>query len=576
MNVMRGLRGRLILLGFVPVFLFLLLSFAYIVPSTKKDIFNEKELQTKEFVNIGMSTIELYYSMEQSGELTREEAQESAKAVIKNIRFGETMEDYFWINDTHPRMIMHPFRPDLDGADLSELQDPDGLHLFNEFVKVTDEAGSGFVPYQWQYYSDSERIEPKLSYVAKFEPWDWIIGTGIYTNDVAEIVNRKMVTTVGYILVIIVITSTVIVIFSYKLVIHPLNDAVRIGEKMAAGDFTEDIDQKYIGKKDEISRLLTIFGRINKNMADMIGDVLNSSNNIDHQASQLKIQAEDTNDSIENTVDASKNLLDAAASQKVGASESYTAIEEMAIGVNNIAETSSSINHFSVNLIDKVSAGNEIVTEAINKMLEIKGVTESTSDVIKQLNEDTNEIGSILALINDVADQTNLLALNAAIEAARVGEQGKGFAVVADEIRKLATSTADSVGKVAKIIDAVAGKTDEAVNKTRMSVNSVEQGIDNVKKVEILFFDILKSQEEISKQISEMSAITVEMSAGAEEITATVSEFSNTAELTANNAQTILDVSTQQLENMNKVLAFAQELDSMSNTLKTLVNQFKV
>lgn len=576
MSLIKGLKGRLIVLGIVPVFLFLLLSFLYILPSMKKDIFNEKELQTKEFVNIGMSTVELYYSLELNGELSREEAQERAKAVIQNIRFGETFEDYFWINDMHPKMVMHPLRPDLNGADLSEMKDPDGLYLFNEFVEIAQKDGRGFVPYKWQYYSDKDRVEPKLSYVAQFEPWGWIIGTGIYTNDVDEIIFGKIITTISYIIGIIVVTSLVILVFAHKLIIKPLNYAVSVGEKMADGDFTEKVDQKYVGKDDEISRLLNVFDQINKNMESVIGDVLRSSDKIDNQSSQLKVSVEKTNTSIENTVEASKSMQETAASQKIGANESYSAIEEMAIGVNSIADHAVSISDFSTDLIDRVQEGNHIVAEAIAKMVEIKGVTESTNSIIKQLNDDSKEIGSILALINGVADQTNLLALNAAIEAARVGEQGKGFAVVADEIRKLATSTAQSVGRVGAIIDSISGKTEEAVNRTIESTESVDQGIVNVRKVEGMFLEILNSQEEVSKQIGEMSAITQQMSAGTEELTATVANFNSTAELTSNNAQSILDVSRDQLEDMNKVLVFARELDNMSNSLKELVGKFKV
>lgn len=576
MKLLKGLRGRLLLLGALPVFLFLLLSFLYIVPSMKKDIYFEKELQTKEFVNIVMSTVEMYYNLEKTGQMTREEAQQQVKEIVRNIRFGENSEDYYWINDTVPKMVMHPLRPDLDGEDLSGLRDPDGLQLFVEFANVAKKEGSGFVPYKWQYYSEKDRIEPKLSYVALFEPWDWVLGTGIYINDVDDVIFSKMITTLSYIIGIVIVTSIVILTVAHKLIIKPLDYAVKVGEKMADGDFTEEVEQRYLGKEDEISRLLTVFDHVNKNMESVIGDVLKNSDKIHSHSSELKASVEKTTISIENTVEASRSLLDTAASQKIGANESYNAIEEMAIGINGMADYAGSIHDFSDNLISKINTGNKIVSEAISKMMEIKDVTESTNNVIKQLNDDSKEIGSILALINGVAEQTNLLALNAAIEAARVGDQGKGFAVVADEIRKLANSTADSVGKVGAIIDGIAGKTETAVSRTARSVVSVEEGIGNVKKVEEMFQEIIYSQEQVASKISEMSSITQQMSAGTEELTATVSGFNTTSEHTADNAQHILHVSNDQLENMNKVLAFAQDLDRMSNSLKQLVAKFKI
>ncbi len=151
-------------------------------------IMKEKETQTTELVRVGLSTLEHYYDMEQSGELSREEAQQKAKEAIKAMRFGDRGEDYFWINDFHPKMIMHPFRADLDGQDISNVEDPNGLKIFVEVARVSEEAGSGFVPYQWQYYDDENRVEPKLSYVSEFAPWGWIIGTGVYVNDVKSTV----------------------------------------------------------------------------------------------------------------------------------------------------------------------------------------------------------------------------------------------------------------------------------------------------------------------------------------------------------------------------------------------------
>lgn len=151
-------------------------------------IMKEKEIQTTELVRVGLSTLEHFYEMEQSGELTREEAQQQAKEAIKAMRFGDRGEDYFWINDFYPRMIMHPIKSELDGQDISNVKDPEGKKIFVEVARISEEQGGGFVPYQWQYYDDTNRIEPKLSYVSEFAPWNWIIGTGVYINDVKSTV----------------------------------------------------------------------------------------------------------------------------------------------------------------------------------------------------------------------------------------------------------------------------------------------------------------------------------------------------------------------------------------------------
>lgn len=155
-----------------------------------RTIHEERQTQTMELVRVGVSTLEHFHAMERNGAISREEAQEMAIEAISSMRFGDRNEDYFWINDFGPNMIMHPFRPDLDGEDISGIEDPDGLRLFVEFVRMAERSGSGFVPYQWQYYDDADRIEPKISYVSEFEPWGWIIGSGVYMHDVRSAVWR--------------------------------------------------------------------------------------------------------------------------------------------------------------------------------------------------------------------------------------------------------------------------------------------------------------------------------------------------------------------------------------------------
>ncbi|MGM0462013.1 MAG: cache domain-containing protein, partial [Fibrobacterota bacterium] len=152
----------------------------------RNSIYEEKQEQTKELVDVGLSVVTYYHDLSERGELSEEAAQRRAKSTLANMFFGPENTDYYWINDFHPRVVMHPFRPDLEGEDVSGVTDPDGVEIFNDFVRVAEEEGAGHVSYQWQYYDNEDRIEPKLSYVTAFEPWGWIIGTGVYIDGVEE------------------------------------------------------------------------------------------------------------------------------------------------------------------------------------------------------------------------------------------------------------------------------------------------------------------------------------------------------------------------------------------------------
>jgi PAS domain S-box-containing protein len=175
---------RVILPGIMAFFLFAALIMGILIPGFEKAMMERKQETTRELTRSAWSILEHYNRLERSGEMSREEAMTSARNAVKELRYGDESKDYFWITDRKPRMIMHPYRPDLDGQDLGEFRDPDGKALFVEMVEVTDRSGEGFVDYRWQWKDDSLRIVPKLSYVTLFKPWDWIIGTGIYVEDV--------------------------------------------------------------------------------------------------------------------------------------------------------------------------------------------------------------------------------------------------------------------------------------------------------------------------------------------------------------------------------------------------------
>ena len=210
--------GRIPVRIFLPVVLTVLLFigtiFLLIIPEMKVRFLEGKREVIRELVASAWSSLADYNQRAEMGELTRAEAQHLAIERIRALRYGEGMKDYFWINDMQPRMIMHPYRPDLEGKDISTFADPAGKRLFVAFVDTVNADGAGFVDYQWQWMDDPTRIVPKISYVMGFEPWGWIVGTGIYVEDVhAQIsaIIRKTSAMCIFILVLIILLSIHIV-----------------------------------------------------------------------------------------------------------------------------------------------------------------------------------------------------------------------------------------------------------------------------------------------------------------------------------------------------------------------------
>ncbi|MBN2172374.1 MAG: PAS domain S-box protein [Candidatus Krumholzibacteriota bacterium] len=188
----------------------LLILFLIILPRVEDGLMEQKRTMIRELVRSVGSDLTDYQRFESEGILTREEAQARAVAHLRSLRYGDEGKDYFWINDFGPRMVMHPYRRDLEGEDLSNYVDPEGKRLFVEFVRVVERDGGGYVDYLWQWKDDSTRIVPKVSYVAEFSPWGWIIGTGAYVEDVrAEIgaLTRELTIT-GFALLAVVVLVT--------------------------------------------------------------------------------------------------------------------------------------------------------------------------------------------------------------------------------------------------------------------------------------------------------------------------------------------------------------------------------
>jgi PAS domain S-box-containing protein len=160
--------------------------FGLILPALEKNLMDRKREMIRELVYSAMSILAHYEADAQAGLITRPEAEKRAISHIEFLRYGSERKDYFWVTDMHPLMIMHPYRKDLNGTDLTDFKDVRGSRLFVEFVKVAREKNEGFVEYYWQWKDNPDRVVPKQSFVKLFAPWNWVIGTGIYLDDVNQ------------------------------------------------------------------------------------------------------------------------------------------------------------------------------------------------------------------------------------------------------------------------------------------------------------------------------------------------------------------------------------------------------
>ena len=213
-KLLNALPVQIIIPVVLTVLLFFLTIFFLILPILKDQMMTRKREMIRELTKAAWSTLDTYYEREVTGQMVREIAQKQAMEHLRHLRYGPEMKDYFWINDMYPRIVMHPYRTDLEGKDISHYADPNGKLLFVEFVETVMNHGEGYVDYKWQWKDDPGRIVPKISYVKGFSPWGWIVGTGIYIEDVRHeiaLITRKLTVMSFGILGIIVVLSSYII-----------------------------------------------------------------------------------------------------------------------------------------------------------------------------------------------------------------------------------------------------------------------------------------------------------------------------------------------------------------------------
>jgi len=528
----------------------ILLAFLSIITITitnltqlRAELLTQKGIQTRNIVEVAYSSIQAQYDLFQSGAITEEQAKKQAIQTVKSLRYEGN--NYFWINDYSPTVIMHPIKPALDGKDVSKVKDAAGKLLFVEIVKVArSNPEGGILPYMWPKPNHDEPVE-KVSFVKAFQPWEWVVGSGIYIDDVDVIFFSQAKIALGMSLSLVLI----LLFFSYVIarsILLPLNStsAALVNLSQGEGDLTQTLPTT---GKDEMTILVSAFNSFVDKIKDTVIKVEEVGNNVNSSSLQL---SEITN--------VNKQKLE---SQHMETTQVSTAVNQMSATVQDIASSAEKA----------ASAASHADAEAQEGMIAMQSTTESIEllasnvdsavTVISQLEAESQRIGSVIEVIQSIAAQTNLLALNAAIEAARAGEQGRGFAVVADEVRTLASRTQQATEEINEMIEKLQSQSENAVKVMAESSENTKSTIEKVGNAAQSLKTIVSSVNDISDMNIQIASAAEQQSAASNEIDQSIVRIASLAD--------------ESFKSGNQVAESSVNLASLGERLNTLISTFK-
>jgi methyl-accepting chemotaxis protein len=546
--------ARILLLAVLALALLALVSFLDIHEG-QGQLFEQKKNDIRHIVETAYGVVADYDKRVAAGEMTREQAQEQAKRALSAMRYDE--REFLFVFDFSGVNIVNPAIPQMIGTNRLASRDPNGKPYVQDMIDVA-KNGRGFVYYSFPKPPATEPT-PKVSYVIGYQPWGWMIATGVWFADIDATTGAMTEKAVIWLTV-----GAVLLIFGVFLltrsIVKPIAQLTVSLKRLAGGD----IEAEVVGsqRKDEIGAIAravedvrtTIRGQMSQRMQQ--DEELKGREEATRKAGMQKLADEfqAAVGKIVQTVSSASTQLESAASTLTKTAEvtqnlsttAAAASDEASSNVNSVASATEQLSGSVNEIARQVEESSKIANQAVQQ-------AQKTDERIAALSQAASRIGDVVKLITGVAEQTNLLALNATIEAARAGEAGKGFAVVAQEVKALAAQTAKATDEISNQITSMQTATVESVAAIKEIGGTIGR---------------------ISEIASAIAAAVQEQGAATQEISRNVQQAARgTAQVAGNIAEVNMGAS-QTGSASGQVLASAQSLARESNRLKGEVDKF--
>jgi methyl-accepting chemotaxis protein len=499
-----------------------------------QNLLEDRKTKLVELTEASRGVLSHYQQLAASGTLTDAAARDQARATLRGLRFGK--DDYFFVYDFDGvNQVLGP-KPQLEGQSLLNLKDPDGVPFVADLIQAA-KAGGGFVDYRFPK-AGSDQPLPKLSYALPFQPWGWMVGTGIYIDDIDAIfwrTVREQSLVIGLILAVVLTCSTLL----GRSVTRPILALTGVMNRLAHGDLQVTIPGE--DRRDEIgdmARAVDVFkqnaverGRLEAEQTTLKQQAeaarrATMMQLADHfEASVLRVVEAVSSAAVE--MESSAAVLSGSAEE---ASRQATAVavaaEQASTNVNTVAGATEELSASIQEISRQVSSSTRIAAQAVDD-------ANRTDALMQELAVAARQIGEVIDLINSIARQTNLLALNATIEAARAGEHGKGFAIVAQEVKQLATQTGKATDSIQAKVREIQGATGAAVD----AIRGIGGTIGHINEIAAAVAAAVEEQNAATRDIA---GNVHQAAAGTQEVTANIAGVTQASSETGSAAGLVL------------------------------------
>jgi len=559
------IQTRILLLALLPSTLLAILLVSFSLYQTKllgqqgvesfEEMFQQNQQAViKNYMQLGKTAIAHLYNAPDAA--TNPEIKEQALEILRQLRFDDSGSmGYFFVYDKQGVSVMHAANPALQGRNLMDLKDPNGVEVIRGLWNAAT-SGKGYLYYHWNN-AETGTTDPKLGYAEELSKWGLMLGTGFWIDSLDKQVaimqqraddslTTSLWSSVGA-AIIALIAIMLLALLVVRSIITPLKSAVSAMSDIAQGG--GDLRHRLaVDGNDELSQLAQAFNRFASQVRDLVAQVAGSTSTLNVSANELnKIMRQ-----------AEQGVL----RQQSESDQVATAMNEMAASATEVADSAMRASSSAADAEDLVSNSKQTLLKTVRV---IDGLAEQVThgvSVIADLSKESDSIGGVLDVIRSIAEQTNLLALNAAIEAARAGEAGRGFAVVADEVRTLASRTQKSTQEIQQMIQRLQAGIKGAIELISNLKQSSQSSVDEIRQVEVAL-------NQISTAVNTINNMNAQIATAAEEQTHVSGAINE-------NVHQIVVVIEETAAGTRSASATSERLNALATELDQLVSNYKV